>query len=556
MTYELGVDLGTTYTAAAVYRDGQVEIATLGDRSASVPSVVFLKEDETVLTGDAANRRALTEPGRVAREYKRRVGDPTPIMLGGTPYSADALMSKMLRWVVDEISKREGGPAAKVAITHPANWGPYKKDLLEQAVHQADLRDVVTLTEPEAAATYYASTERVEPGEVIAVYDLGGGTFDAAILQKTETGFEILGTPEGIERLGGIDIDEAVFAHVVRSLGGALESLDPTDSTAMAAVGRLRQDAVEAKEALSSDTDVAIPVMLPNVQTEVRLTRAELEAMIRPTLVQTIEALRRALRSANVEPDQVRAVLLVGGSSRIPLAAQLVSAELGRPVAVDAHPKHSVALGAAITAATALQREDAAESSVIMPVPEEPTAAVAPTQPMTEGVPFLAPAAAAGTTAAGTGAAATMAPPSPAEGDGARAKRRRLLVTVGAALLTVALLGGGAWALLSNRGDETPPVNTPAEGPTDEPAPDTEAPPEDAPQEPTQEQTAPPILDDDGDGIDNSSDNCPASANPDQADTDGDGLGDACDETPTGEPPPEEVPTAPPEEAPADEAGG
>jgi molecular chaperone DnaK len=376
MPYDLGIDLGTTYTAAAIRRDGRVEIATLGNRAAAVPSVVFLREDETVLTGEAANRRALTEPDRVAREFKRRVGDPTPLMLGGTPYSAQSLMAKLLHWVMGAVAEREGGPAAHVAVSHPANWGPYKKGLLEEALRLADLHDVTTLTEPEAAATYYASTERLEPGAIIAVYDLGGGTFDAAILKKTEAGFEILGTPEGIEHMGGIDFDQAVFAHVNRSLDGALEELDPTDPAALKAVARLRADCIEAKEALSSDTDASIPVMLPHLQTEVRLTRSQFESMIRPALSETIDALRRALRSAHVEPADVTAVLLVGGSSRIPMVAQMVSAELGRPVAVDAHPKHSIALGAAIAAAPAAGvAAEAAPSPTIATLPNEPVAA-------------------------------------------------------------------------------------------------------------------------------------------------------------------------------------
>ncbi|MGH9049154.1 MAG: Hsp70 family protein, partial [Acidimicrobiia bacterium] len=360
MGYALGVDLGTTYTAAAVSRDGRVEIATLGNRSAAVPSVVLLRADETILTGDAASRRGLTEPDRVAREFKRRIGDTTPIFLGGAPYSAETLMGKLLRWVVDEVARREGGPADATVVSHPANWGAYKKDLLEQAIHQADLRNARTITEPEAAAIHYAATERVDPGDVVAVYDLGGGTFDAAVLRKTTSGFEILGTPEGVERLGGIDFDAAVFAHVTRALGGAVEALDEDDPTALAAVARLRQECIDAKEALSTDTDVSIPVLLPDLQTEVRLTRAEFEAMVRPTLVESTQAMHRALRGAAVEPDQVKAVLLVGGSSRIPLVAQLVGAEFGRPVAVDAHPKHSIAMGAALAAAGEPDRAAAA----------------------------------------------------------------------------------------------------------------------------------------------------------------------------------------------------
>ena len=155
----------------------------------------------------------------------------------------------------------------------------------------------------------------------------------------------MLGTPEGIERLGGVDFDAAVYHHVASAIGPALDQLSPDDPAAVAAAARLRQECVDAKEALSADSDVSIPVLLPKLQTEVRLTRSEYEQMVRPPLADTITSLNRALRSAGVEPGEVTTVLLVGGSSRTPLVAELVSSALGRPVAVDAHPKYGVALG-------------------------------------------------------------------------------------------------------------------------------------------------------------------------------------------------------------------
>jgi molecular chaperone DnaK (HSP70) len=385
MGYQVGIDLGTTYTAAAVHRDGRVEIVTLGDRAASIPSIVLLREDSTVLTGEAAARRAITEPRRVAREFKRRLGDPTPLLLADAPFSAEQLMANMLRAVIEQTAATEGGPPDRIALTHPANWGPYKTDLLNQAVRLADLPAADLLTEPQAAAIYYSSCERVDSGETVAVYDLGGGTFDAAVLRRTASGFEILGEPEGIERLGGIDFDEAVFGHVRASLGDAIDRLDPADPAAMAAVARLREDCITAKEALSRDTDVAIPVLLPTVQTEVRLRRAEFEGMIRPALTETVGSLCRALRSAGVDRAELKAVLLVGGSSRIPLVAELVTSELARPVAVDAHPKHAVALGAALACATAAGPGDAA-AGVVEPAERRPAvtvSTVAADEPMT-----------------------------------------------------------------------------------------------------------------------------------------------------------------------------
>jgi actin-like ATPase involved in cell morphogenesis len=351
MAYFLGIDLGTTYTAAATERDGLVEALTLGNRTASVPSVVFLRDDGEILVGEPATRRATSEPGRVGREFKRRVGDPTPIILGGTPYAAEMLMARLLRWSVDRVQEQQGAPPQALALTHPANWGPYKLDLLRQAVRQVDVDVALTLPEPVAAATFYASQRSLDPGAVVAVYDLGGGTFDAAMVRRKPVGFELIGTPEGIERLGGIDFDEAVFAHVRTALGDALDSLDPEETASVAAMARLRQECIDAKEALSSDTDVSIPVLLPHLQTEVRLTRREFEDMIRPAIGETIVALRRSIRSANVGNDEISAVLLVGGSSRIPLVAQMVAAELGRPIAIDAHPKDAISFGAAIAVA-------------------------------------------------------------------------------------------------------------------------------------------------------------------------------------------------------------
>ena len=351
MTYSLGIDLGTTFSAAATWRDGRAEIAPLGDRSASIPSVVLLRDDSSFLTGDAAHRRGTTEPQRVAREFKRRFGDPTPIILGGSPHSAEALTARLLRAIVDGVVQREGEPPDRVCISHPANWGPYKLDLLHQTLRLAGLdRPVELTTEPEAAAVFYAAQRPLEAGAYVAVYDLGGGTFDAAIVRRTEGGFVIAGKPEGIERLGGIDIDAAVFNHVRQALNGRLDEIDEDDPSVVAAVTRLRAECVSAKEALSSDTDVTIPVLLPTFTSEIRLTRTELETMVRPALLESIGALRRTLDSAQVTAEQLHAVLLVGGSSRMPIVSQLVGAELGRPVVVDAHPKHAIALGAAIVA--------------------------------------------------------------------------------------------------------------------------------------------------------------------------------------------------------------
>jgi len=350
VAYHLGVDLGTTFVAAAVSSGPQVEMFTLGDRSVVTPAVVYLREDGAMVTGEAAQRRSLSDPERAGREFKRRLGDPTPVMLGGSPHRASDLMGTLLRAVLTKVTETEGVPPHAVVLTHPANWGPFRRGLFEEVPRLAGLVETVTITEPEAAAAHYASSRDLHDGDTVAVYDLGGGTFDVTVLRKAPGGVEIVGTPEGIERMGGIDFDEALFKHVDHVSGGAISELDPRDPRTVVALSRLRQDCVLAKETLSADTETVLPVFLPGHSFDVTITRAQFEDLVRAHVESTVGALSRALRSARVGPDDLSAVLLVGGSSRIPLVSEMVSEELGRPTVVDTHPKYAVALGAATVA--------------------------------------------------------------------------------------------------------------------------------------------------------------------------------------------------------------
>lgn len=355
MGYWLGIDVGSTFTAAAICRveggrRALPEVVPLGSRGTAVSSVLYLGAEGQVVVGEAAERRAVTNPNQVVREFKRRIGDEVPMVIGGVPHRAPEIAAIVVGWVVSRVAQREGGPAAGIVITHPASWGTYKVQTMADALRALDLPEITFRTEPEAAAASYACQERVGTGSTIAVYDLGGGTFDAAVVRKTGTmTFSVLGLPQGLDHLGGADFDDAVFGHVVAAVP-ALSELDPSDPTTLAATAALRRECTAAKEALSADTEVTIPVLAPGVQSQVRLVRAEFEDMIRPQLTQTVQAMRRALQSAQVDPQDLDTVLLVGGSSRVPLVAQLVSAELGRPVAVDADPKAAIALGAAVCA--------------------------------------------------------------------------------------------------------------------------------------------------------------------------------------------------------------
>jgi actin-like ATPase involved in cell morphogenesis len=355
MNYVLAMDVGTSFTAAALLRIGQdasrvPESLPLGLRGTAVPSVVYYPAEGPILVGEAAERRGLDSPERVVREFKRRVGDEVPISVGTLQLPAHDVFATMARWVADRAEEREGAPPSNIILSHPASWGAHRTQLILAALAANGLDQVTLISEPEAAALHYAAQVRVEDGSTIAVYDLGGGTFDTAVLRKTDSGFALLGHPTGIEGLGGADFDAAVLRHVAAHAGHGLAGLDPTEPGALAALARLRRECVEAKEALSADSEASISVLLPGIQQQVRLVRAEFETMISEYIRETVDALERSLQDLGLTPEDLSAVLLIGGSSRIPLVAQLISEKLDRPIAVDADPKSSICLGAAVGA--------------------------------------------------------------------------------------------------------------------------------------------------------------------------------------------------------------
>ncbi|WP_461187697.1 Hsp70 family protein [Arthrobacter sp. Z4-13] len=472
MSYVLAIDIGTSFTAAAIARFDQgsspaPECLPLGVRGTSVPSVIYYPEDGPILVGEAAERRGLDSPARVVREFKRRVGDSVPISVGALSLPPEDVFATVARWVADRAEEREGAPPSEIVLTHPAAWGSHRTSVILAAMAAKSLENVTLITEPEAAAVYYASQVRVEDGSTIAVYDLGGGTFDTAVLRKAGSSrFELVGRPEGIENLGGADFDAEVFRYVAEHTAGALSKLNQADAGVRGALARLRRECVEAKEALSVDSEANISVLLPGIQQQVRLVRSDFEALIEDPVRDTVDALEQSLAEMELEREDLSAVLLIGGSSRIPLVAQLISEQLDRPIAVDADPKSSICMGAAVSAL--LARAELSEAKEATP---EVGPGAAPVEAGLTAVGLLAAAghlpgrraswSRKGATAAGAAGAAAGATHEHAHG-GAHAPRPAVrLTSIAAAAALVSVLTataaqspGGLGSLTSAFGQE------------------------------------------------------------------------------------------------------
>lgn len=353
MSYQVGIDIGTTFTAAAVFRNGVARIFPLSEQRIVAPTMVARGPDNRLLVGWSAARQLRDHPERVVHSFKRRIGDRTPIPLVGESFEPSWFMAQILTAVVAEVSEREGGPPHRVALTHPANWNAHKIARLLEAISLAGLAadNTVLLSEPEAAAMAHATDAQLAEGALIAVYDLGGGSFDTAVLRRDRTGYEIVGLPEGIERLGGLDFDAALYRYAADQFGRSLPAIN-TDAE-VATRAQLHLDCVQAKEALSFDPNVKLAMTIGGESASVTIERPSFEALIRPALMETIGAMRRCLSTARISIDSVSEVLLAGGSSQIPLVAELLSEEMNRPISIHGAPKELVAVGAAYAAARA-----------------------------------------------------------------------------------------------------------------------------------------------------------------------------------------------------------
>jgi actin-like ATPase involved in cell morphogenesis len=348
MAYRIGVDLGTTSVAAAVCDAAGVRMVALGDRTPETPTAVYLHSDGTWVTGRRAASRSVTSPGRVARGFLRRVGDPEPVIVGGEPFPVPGLVGVLLAHIVARVSEVMDGPPDIAVLTHPVSWEAAHVAVLAEAAERAGLANSTLVSAPEAVAANWA-TGQTGGDASVAVYDLGGGTFDAAVLRVTDGRPRLVGTPTGL-RLGGTDFDEALFGFVDAAVDGTLSGLDRADPANATVLARVRQDCVRAKEALTGVPEAFVPVFLPERHSDVRVRLADLEELITERVEATADALAATIDSAGVGVDELSAVLLVGGSARIPLVTQAVSQRLGTNVAPDETLSHPVAMGAATLA--------------------------------------------------------------------------------------------------------------------------------------------------------------------------------------------------------------
>lgn len=466
----LGIDFGTANTVGVLALPGREPRPLLFDGSPLLPSAVAVAPGGELLVGRDAVHASVADPAAFEPYPKRCIDDGT-LLLGGAELPVADVIAAVLRRVDAEATRVADERPAEVALTCPAAWGSARRQTLLTAAAAA-LPRVRLVTEPVAAASYFVDVAqgRVPVGGVAVVYDFGAGTFDATVVRRIGGGFEVLAT-EGLTDCGGLDIDAAVVDH----LGTVLRERDdvswqrlsaPTTTAQRRARRQLWDNVRTAKESLSRIATTVVHV--PLFDADELLGREQLELLAAPIVDRTVAATRLALRGAGVEPDEVAAVFLTGGSSRLPAVATTLHQALGIVPTVVDQPELAVAEGGVRMLGQA--RTAVADSPGTMgPAP----AGTSSPDPAGSGDP--GPAGTGGPGPVGDGASGPSALPRARRWRLADPARRRPLAATGAAVALLAVVG--AVAAIVNRTGADPTTgagaNPPATpSPTAEPIPE------------------------------------------------------------------------------------
>ena len=348
--HALGVDFGTSNTVAvARWPDGRAR-PILVDGSPLLPSAVYAEPDGTLSVGRDAIHSARLDPARFEPNPKRRIDDGL-VLLGDREFPVVELIAAVLARVAEEWHRAVGPVQPEVTLTCPATWGATRRTLLADAAARAGLVGARLVAEPVAAATYFAEVlgRDVPIGSVVVVHDFGAGTFDASVVARTASGFEVMAV-DGRDDIGGLDVDAALVEHLRSDEWRRL--MEPSTIEERRAQRQLWDDVRIAKERLSRSQ--AADFVVPLLDTEAHLTRDELERVARPVLDQTVRVTKGLLSWADLAEGRLAGVFLVGGASRIPLVATLLHRELGEAPVVIEQPELVVAEGSILADAALL----------------------------------------------------------------------------------------------------------------------------------------------------------------------------------------------------------
>lgn len=352
----LGIDLGTTNSACAIWRDGKPVLIPNRLGSYLTPSVVGLDDGGEILVGESARHRLISHPAMTASVFKRYMGSDHRIRLGKRDFSAPELSSLILRSLKEDAESFLGEPVSEAVISVPAYFNDVQRKATKLAGELAGLQVDRLINEPTAAAVVYGLHERNE-GSQFMIVDLGGGTFDVSVVEYFEGVLEVHASA-GDNYLGGEEFLHAMAERFFADVGVKAESLKPTERQ------RVYEVLEGVKRKLSFEREITVAGIIEAQQEPWHLDRPGFEKMVQPLLYRAQVPIERALRDARLHPDEIGEIVLVGGATRMHAFRSLITRMFRRIPASNVDPDLVVAMGAGIQAG--LKQKDSDLDDVVL----------------------------------------------------------------------------------------------------------------------------------------------------------------------------------------------
>ncbi|MBN1539020.1 MAG: molecular chaperone DnaK, partial [Candidatus Thermoplasmatota archaeon] len=346
----IGIDLGTTNSVVAVMEGGQPLVIPNREGARTTPSVVGITKKGERLVGELAKRQAVANPDNTIASIKRKMGQQTKVSIGGKKYTPQEISAMVLQKLKEDAEAYLGEKVTEAVITVPAYFEDAQRQATKDAGKIAGLEVKRIINEPTAAALAYGLDK--EGDLTILVYDLGGGTFDVSILQIGDGVFQVKST-SGNNHLGGDDFDQRIIEWMAKKFKKEYGVDLLKDKQA---VQRMKDAGEKAKIELSGTptTQISIPFITQGddgpLHLEMELKRADFESLIDDLVERTLKPLKQALKDAKLEPKDIDKILLVGGSTRVPLVQKKINDVLKKEPTKNINPDECVAIGAAIQA--------------------------------------------------------------------------------------------------------------------------------------------------------------------------------------------------------------
>jgi molecular chaperone DnaK len=350
MAKVIGIDLGTTFSVAAILEAGEPIIVPNSEGARTTPSVVAFTKDGELLVGQIAKRQAITNPERTIASIKRKMGTKYRVKIDEKKYSPEEISALIIQKLKTDTEAYLNDEITQAVITVPAYFEDSQRQATKDAGKIAGLEVLRIINEPTAAALAFGLGK--EEDQTVLVFDLGGGTFDVSILEIGEGVFEVKAT-SGNNLLGGDDFDQRIIDVIAKKFKKEYE-IDLTKD--LAAMQRCKETAEKAKIELSgrTSTDINLPYLASDdsgpKHLDITISRAQFEKMTDDLVKKTIGPTRRALKDAGIKPKEIDRILLVGGSTRIPAVQRAIKTMFGKDPDKGINPDECVSVGAAIQA--------------------------------------------------------------------------------------------------------------------------------------------------------------------------------------------------------------